>query len=143
MKNLLLPYYWKLIGVFLGLLGIVSAILYTWFDFRFSIPVFAVYSAFFETKLFTTFRTNFADELTLILLICSMGFIVFSKEKNETEGLDLIRLKALARAVIANFIFLLLSVMFIYGSGFIVILVVNIFSLTMFYLIFFYMLKFK
>lgn len=143
MKNLLLPYYWKLIGVFLGLLGIVSAILYTWFDFRFSIPVFAVYSAFFETKLFTTFRTNFADELTLILLICSMGLIVFSKEKNETEGLDLIRLKALARAVIANFIFLLLSVLFIYGSGFIVILVVNIFSLTMFYLIFFYMLKFK
>ena len=143
MKDLLLPYYWKLIGVFLGLLGIVSAILYTWFDFRFSIPVFAVYSAFFETKLFTTFRTNFADELTLILLICSMGLIVFSKEKNETEGLDLIRLKALARAVIANFIFLLLSVLFIYGSGFIVILVVNIFSLTMFYLIFFYMLKFK
>jgi hypothetical protein len=36
-------------------------------------------------------------------------------------------------------VFLLLSVMFVYGSGFFAILVVNIFSLFIFYLLFFYL----
>jgi len=65
MKKLLLPYYFKLIGIFLLVTGIALAIFYIWFDFRFTIPVFAVYSVFLETKIFETFRTNFADELAV------------------------------------------------------------------------------
>jgi hypothetical protein len=143
MKNLLLPYYFKIFGIVLFLAGIAMAIFYIWFDFRFTIPVFAVYSVFFETKIFEVFRTNFADELTLLVLICGLGLIVFSKQKNEWAGLDFIRFKALSLAVIANTVFLLLSVIFVYGSGFMGILVINVISLFVFYLIIFLLIKRK
>jgi uncharacterized membrane protein len=89
------------------------------------------------------FRTNFADELTLLVLICGLGLIVFSKQKNEWAGLDFIRFKALSLAVIANTVFLLLSVIFVYGSGFMGILVINVISLFVFYLIIFLLIKRK
>ncbi|MCK9400851.1 MAG: hypothetical protein M0Q51_12780 [Bacteroidales bacterium] len=143
MKNLLLPYPWKLAGRFVTISGIALAVLYLWFDFRFSMPVFAIFSSFLETKMFVTFRTNFADDLILLLLIVGFGLIVLSKEKIEFENLDSARAKALAKAIILNNIFLLFSILFVYGSGFIAILVLNLFSLSLFYLIFFYFLKRK
>jgi len=141
MKNLLLPYPWKFAGLFLIIFGIALAVLYLWFDFRFSMPVFAIYSSFLETKMFVTFRTNFADELILLLCLTGFFFIMFSKEKNESENLDSARAKALAKAIISNNIFLLFSILFIYGYGFIAILVLNLFSFSLFYLFFFYLLK--
>jgi hypothetical protein len=143
MKNFLLPYPLKLVGIFLTLTGLVFAVLYFWFDFRFTMPVFAVFSSFVETKIFATFRTNFADELTMLLLIAGLGLIVFSKEKTETENIDIFRTKALANASIANTIFLLFSILFVYGSGFIAILVFNLISSSFFYLCFYYFLKNK
>lgn len=138
MKNMLLPYRWKLVGWLLVLSGIVLAILYFWFEIRFTMPVFAVFSSYLENKFFVTFTTNVTDDLILLLLISGFGFVVFSKEKTESENLDLIRTKALAKASIANIVFLLLAVLFIYGNGFIAIMVLNLFSFSLFYLFFFY-----
>lgn len=138
MNNLLLPYRWKLAGIFLVSIGVVLAIIFFWFDFRFKIPVFAVYSVYLKTKMFVTFQTNFADELILLLLISGLGLLIFSRERNEFEGIDLIRFRAFAKALIANFALLLFSVLFIYGSAFLAMLVVNILSFFVFYLCFFY-----
>ena len=143
MKNFLLPYPWKLVGYFLTVCGTVLAVLYLWFDFRFSMPVFAVYSAFLETRMFVSFSTNFADETTMILLVTGLGLIVFSKEKSESENLDKIRFKAITKAFILNNILLLLSILFVFGSGFIAVLVFNLISFSLFYLIFFYLGKWK
>jgi len=143
MKHLLLPYSWKFAGLFLTLSGIVLSVFYLWFDFRFTLPVFAVYSSFLETKMFTTFRTNFADDLILLLILSGLGLIIFTKEHIESENLDSIRFKSITFALISNFIFLLFSVLFIFGSGFIGILVLNLFSLPIFYLVFFFFLKRK
>jgi hypothetical protein len=133
----------KIAGMVLAFAGTISAIIYIFFDFTLKIKVFAVYSSFLATKYFTTFKTNFFDELTLLLLISGLTLIVFTKEKNETEDLDLFRFRALFRAMIANTVFLLLSVIFVYGTGFIAILVANIFSLSIFYLLFFYLARRK
>ena len=140
MKNMLLPYRWKLVGWLLVLSGIVLAILYFWFEIRFTMPVFAVFSSYLENKFFVTFPTNVTDDLILLLLISGFGFVMFSKEKTESENLDLIRASALAKASIANIVFLLLSLFFIYGNGFIAIMVINLFSVSLFYLFFFYFL---
>jgi hypothetical protein len=141
MKNFLLPYPWKYPGILFILSGVVLAILYIWFDFRFTIPVFALFSSFMETKMFVTFNTNFADELIMLLFICGFGLLVFSKEKVESENLDSIRNKSLVMATISNNILLLCSVLFVYGSGFIAILVLNLITLPVFYLCFFYFMK--
>jgi hypothetical protein len=141
MENLLLPFRWKYAGLFLTLAGTVLSVLYLFFDFRFSMPVFAVFSSFLETKIFATFRTNFADELVLFLLISGLSLIVFSKEQNETEQLNLIRFHALMKAVLVNNVLLLFSLLFIYGAGFVAFLVFNLVSLQLFYLVFFYLSK--
>lgn len=138
MNHLLLSYRWKLAGVFLVTIGVVLAIIFFWFDFRFKIPVFAVYSVFLETKMFVSFQTNFADELIMLLLISGLALLIFSKEKTEDEGLDQLRLNAFAKALIANIAILLFSVLFIYGSGFIAMMVINLLSFFVFHLIFFY-----
>ncbi|MBK6963010.1 MAG: hypothetical protein IPH20_03520 [Bacteroidales bacterium] len=143
MNGLLLPYYWKIAGRILALAGIVMLVLYLVFDFRFTMPVFAIVSSFLETRIFVTFRTNFADELILILLISGFGLMVFSKEKEESENLNSLREKAMFKATILNNILLLCTVLFVYGSGFLAILVLNMISLLIFYLIFFYVLKGK
>jgi hypothetical protein len=143
MNNFLLPYRWKLAGIAISAAGAISALIYILFDFKFKMPVFAVYSSFLETKTFETFKTNVAEEITLSLLIIGLSLVVFSKEKNESEGLDPLRFKAMARAIIVNNIFLLFSVLFIFGTGFIAVLVVNVVSLLVFYLAFFYLGKRK
>lgn len=141
MKKYLLPYPLKYAGALLLLSGILMAVLYFWFDFRFTIPVFAVHSAFIETKMFVMIRTNFADEMVLLLHIAGLGLVVFSKEKQETENMDSLRLKSLSGALAVNTIFLFLSVLLVFGSGFITILVLNLYSFSFFYLLFFYFLK--
>ena len=143
MNKLLLPYPFKIVGYALTSIGIIFGVFYTWFDFRFTIPVFAVYSSFLETKIFATFKTNFADELILMLCIIGLTLVIFSKEKNETENLDLLRSKALAKAFLFNNIFLIFSILFIYGYGFISMLIINMFSFSVFYLLFFFFMKRK
>lgn len=139
----MLPYPWKFPGLFLISAGFILAILYLWFDFRFTMPVFAVFSSFVETKMFETFTTNFADDLIMLLFVCGFGFIVFSKEKVETQNLDSVRYKAISKAAVANNIFIIFSILFVYGSGFIAVLVLNLFSFSVFYLFIFYFLKKK
>lgn len=138
MNKLFLPYQWKLAGIVLALTGTLSAIIYMIFDYKFKMPVFAFYSSYLETKIFESFRTNVADELTLILILAGLSLIVFSREKKEHEGMDAMRLKALFRALIVNNLFLLFSIMFIFGTGFIAVLVFNVFSFLLIYLAFFY-----
>jgi|SRR5665647_1641462 len=143
MKSLLLPYRWKFVGWLLTLCGTFFAFLYFAYNFKFKIPVFEMYSSFLRTKTFVTKTTNFADELILILLITGLGLIVFSREKVESENLDSIRAAALARALLTNIVFLLFSIVFIYGTGFITALVFNQISLSLFYILFFFFLKRK
>ena len=138
MNKFLLPYRWKMAGIVLSSAGAISALFYSLFDFKFKMTVFAVYSSFLDTKILQTFNTNVAEEITLSLLITGLSLIVFSREKKETADLEAIRSKAMARAVIINNVLLLFSVLFIYGTGFIAVLVLNIFSLLLLYLVFFY-----
>jgi len=143
MKFRLLPYPWKYAGLLLTLAGTTLAVLYLWLDLRIKLPVFAVFSSFLETKMLVSFRTNITDELVMILLIAGTGLLVFSQEKNEAEHLPALRFRAMTKALISNNILLLFSVVFIYGSGFLGILVINMISLSLFYLMYFYLLKRK
>ena len=139
MKNFLLPHYYKIIGFVLALIGIVFAVFYLKLDFSFKIPVFAIISVYLETKYFAVFQNNFVDEITLLLLIIGFGLIVFSKEKNEKESFTALREKALVKATLLNAFFLIFSLFFVYGGVFMGIMVFNLFSVFIFYLLFFYL----
>lgn len=143
MKKNLLPYTCKYLGGCLVATGIVLLGCYLWFDFRIRIPVFAIYSSFLETTMFTTIRTNIAEELILLLFLAGFLFIIFSGEKKERARYRLLRHKAWIYALLSNSVFIFLSILFVYGTGFIVILTINIFSTIIFYLGFFHLLRYK
>lgn len=143
MNDLLLPYSFKWIGAVLILAGLIGLVFFIWFDFNVNLPVFAVYSSFFETKIFATIRTNIADEFIILSLLIGFFFVVFSKEKTESEILNQLRSIAFSKAVIVNMVLLIFSTLFIYGNGFLTILFFNLFSTFIFYLIVLFFLKRK
>ena len=143
MNHLLLPYKFKWVGTVLVCLGIVGLVFYIWFDFRLILPVLAVVSSFLETKTFIIIQTNVADELILVSFLAGFFFLIFSKEKSETVYMDQLRGRAFSKAVVANMVLLLFSILFVYGNGFLAIIMLNLFSVFIFYLIFFYFLKRK
>lgn len=137
----LLHYRWKFPGFFLLLSGAVLGTIYFTSDFTIRMPVFAVFSSFLETRMFVTFKTNVADDIILLLLVSGLGLLVGSKEKEEYPGLDAIRLRAFIKAFQGNTFFLIFSILFIFGGGFIGVLILNLFSFSILYLISFYLFK--
>jgi len=144
MKNkMLLPFQFKIGGWILIVAGIILTIIYASTNLRISMPVLAVYSSYMEAKLFTIFTTNFAEELIMLLYVCGFLLVTFSRCCNEQESDNELRLIAIFKALIYNTIFLAFSILFIYGNGFMLVLVLNLFSTFIFYVLLFAWLKYK
>lgn len=86
---------------------------------------------------------DFGDTIEGFLLILSSLFIAFSKEKEEDEYLTKIRLESLVWATYINYGLLLVSIWIFYGFGFLDILVYNMFSLLIIFIIRFNFYKYK
>lgn len=121
--------------------GLLLSGAYFIFNFRFELPVFAVVSSYMKTRFLTTFKTNFADETIMLLLILGFFMWAFSEEKQEYEGLWILRIRALKMAVLTDIGVLLFTILFIYGSGFIAIILINMILPFILYLSCFYILK--
>jgi FlaA1/EpsC-like NDP-sugar epimerase len=138
---------------FVGYLLLIPAAALGIIRFRYGIkPEFfefhelAVYSVYLETKTFEIIQNNFIDETVGITLLFSLFFIAFSKEKTENEFVMTLRLKSFFIAAYSNIIFLLFSFLFIYGIGFIKILIINIYFFFIAYILvfrYFYFIKYK
>lgn len=137
----MIDYRFKYLGLVLVVAAVVLTIFYFGFSFRFEMPVFAVHSSFFETKMFAFFRTNFADELILILYLTGLALLMFSKERDESSGIMQKRHDALRYAFFINLLIQLFVILFIYGQGFIAFLVLNLINLPVLYLVLFMIMK--
>jgi len=141
--NTLLPYKLKIPGFLLLCLGIILSIIYFVYGLRIILPVFAVYSSFLETKIFTTFKTNFGDEIILLSYILGFSLIVFSKEKKELNSYRRLRIEAIIKTIRIYILWMVFSILFVYGNGFVSILILNILLPFIIYLILFHSLKSK
>jgi hypothetical protein len=137
----LFPNTLKKIGWLLVAAGLALGVVYFIFDFRVSLPVFAIVSVFFDTKLFATFQTNVADELIMISLLTGLMLVAFSREKEESTRIERIREQAMLRAALYNGLFLLVVTLFFYGQAFIAALLVNMCSLFVIHIAIFSYLK--
>jgi hypothetical protein len=138
---MLLSYKFKLPGLVLIFAGTVLTFFYFGLDFRFEIPVLALFSSFMETRFFTIFRTNFADELIMLLFLSGLFLLAFSADKHELDSYKSLRIKALIKTVVADSIFIILSLLFVYGSGFLAVAIMNFFLPFILYLVIFNILK--
>jgi hypothetical protein len=125
---------WKIVGVFLLFAAIVLAIVSSLTGLKVTLPVFAIFSKYIEAKYFAFFSTNFTDELVLLLFIAGLMLIVFCGNKKSVDS-ELLRGKAMFRAVLYNSFVLLFSILFLYGQGFFAIMVFNLFSTLLIYLL--------
>jgi hypothetical protein len=139
----LFPGYFRTIGWFLFIPSLIAGILGYIFNIEshfLNVKVFAIYysSIFEDTQWFKIITDNIENELIGILLITGASFIAFSKLKNEDEYISKIRLESLLWATYFNYSILILCIIFLYGGGFFVVMVYNIVSTLLFFLIRFY-----
>ena len=136
--KLLFPSKFRIVGLFLAVTGSILGIIRFYYGIKpefFNLKVFAIYSKFLETKYFEIIPNHFSEEITGILILVGLVFIVFAKEQNENKSIDSIRLQSLVISVYLNSIFLILSLLFVFGIGFISVLIINMYSLLIIYLI--------
>ncbi len=89
-----------------------------------------VYSLFFKVV-----ENNILDEILLILAIIGALFIAFSKEKNEDELINKIRLDSLVWATYTNYIVLIISTMFVYEITYLWVMIINMLTILIFFII--------
>ena len=145
-KNLLLPYKYKIAGIVLLVPAITLIIIRFYLGLKlelFTFKVFALYSSYLNSKSFQLIDNHFSEEIGGVLLLISLIFICLSKEKKESEKFNELRLTSLLIALYANSIFLIVCFMFVFGFGFVKILIVNIYLPFILYFLFFQYLKYK
>lgn len=138
--NYLFPNRFKKIGWLLFIPGIILGIVYLVYQSDislFNIKVFAIAeeAIFSDANFFSISENNVLDEISSILLIIGALLIAFSKEKSEDEFISKIRLESLVWATYINYAILILAIIFVYDMTFLWVLVFNMFTLLVFFLI--------
>ena len=140
MKNLLLPNKYKKIGWFVLLpttiIGI--ALLCTGIDsIQLDGWVFAVFDGelFGKSRSFCFIHTNVIDTVVGILFIVGALLVGFSKEKNEDEFIASLRQTSLLWALLVNYGLLLFCFAFIYGTAFLSVMLYNIFTILIIFIV--------
>ncbi len=98
--------------------------------------VFAIYADEFlgETRYFCFIKTNIVSTLVGTLYIIGGLLVGFSRERNEDEYISSLRLNALLWAVLVNYVLLLFMFVFVYGIGFINVMVYNMFTILVIFI---------
>lgn len=130
-KQLLLPHGCRTIGFIVLVPFLALGIAYMGWDF--TLPWLEYHRN--PKGVFDFVNNNFTDELASIGLIISLFLIAFSKEKIEDEAIQFFRLEALQWAVYANYLVLLLAVLFCYGELFFKVMTINLFTVLIIFIV--------
>lgn len=136
--TLLFPYYFRFIGW-----ALVLAFFSTWaylelssdsgIDGHLTVHISNDWlSTFYDTT-----SLDFTDEIMCIALIAGLLFIGFSRERLEDEMINQLRLKALQASVYLNYALLILAIILIYGLDFYNVLMYNMFTVLLFFIVYF------
>ena len=130
MTNYLFPHSYKRIGWILFVPTAVFFIL--WMadvvkDIKIPLPKIFSFYAFAGSS--TTLQTTILP----IILIAALLFIGFSKEEDEDEYVARIRMESLIWSLYVNYFLLALAFLLVYGSSFIVVTWVGLFTLPLFF----------
>jgi hypothetical protein len=121
--------------IFASILGIF--LMFTSFE---GIPIHTKVFALFndeilgKSQFFTFIDTNITNTVVGSLFIIGAILVGFSKEKNEDEYISNIRQSSLLWAVLVNYILLLFSFVFIYGTAFLNVMLYNMFTVLLIFI---------
>ena len=139
--NFLFPNKFKRIGwltlipsVIIGLLTLIYEYEPSFLDFN--VPAIFVDELFsVNKKTFRMVTNNILNEILGVLIIISTFLVAFSKEKSEDEYISKIRFESLAWAVYFNYAILILTLLFIYDFAFLWVMVFNMFTVLLFFIV--------
>ncbi len=142
-RNYLLPHKFKKPGWFIlipsavfGLFTVITNYEPEFFDLRvFSISGNGGFELFKDESFLTFINDNILNEILGILIIISALMVAFSKEKQEDEYISKIRLESLVWATYVNYAVLLLSFLFLYGFSFLWVMIFNMFTILLFFIV--------
>lgn len=92
---------------------------------------------------FILFENNLTDELAAILTLTGALLLAFARQPVEDEYVGRLRLDSLLWATYMHHALLILSIMLVYGNGFFLVLVVNVCSFLLVFIIRFYLLLWR
>jgi hypothetical protein len=88
-------------------------------------------------------KNNVLNEILGILIIIGALLVAFSKEKTEDEYIAKTRLESLVWATYFNYGILLIAILFVYDLAFFWVMVFNMFTLLLFFIVRFNYMIFK
>jgi uncharacterized membrane protein YfcA len=136
----LMPRNFRFVGIFFIVLGLILGISRFYFGNKpdmLDMKMFAFSSSFLDTRYMEFVRNNLSEELTGFFLIAGLFLLAFSREKEENEQKNKLRLKAFYITAYLNFLFLLVSLFFTFGFAFIYMLIANMGISLLLYLVVF------
>jgi len=148
--NYLLPNKFKTIGWILFIAGLILGIIFYISDYlseAITTKVLSIYSG--ETILgneggyFQIIENSIIDELITLAIIIGGLLVGFTKEKVEDEFIYKLRKDSLVWALIFNYVVLILTTIFIYDFAYFDVLVFNMFTPLIFFIVRFNFLKLK
>ena len=146
--KLLLSHRYKKIGwlilipaAILGLISVYEGFNRNWFQTK----VFAIANdnSTLDSQYFNFALTNITNTVFGVLFIIGAMLVSFSKEKNEDEFIANVRLSSLLWAVCVNYILLLICFVFVYGMPFLSVMLYNMFTVLIIFIIRFNYLLYK
>ena len=115
------------------------------FDDRAVTSVFAVVNSdiLSAPTFFAVIKNGIIDELLLVMIIVGGIMVGFSRHRNEDEFISEIRYESLVWAFYVNFALMLLSTIFVYGTFYFDVLIANVFTMLLFFIIRFHLMLYK
>lgn len=117
----------------LGLMTLISDYEPEFLDFN--VPAIFVDGLFTEKHFFGFIANNVLNEIFGVLTIVGCIMVAFSKEKSEDEYISKIRLESLVWAVYVNYAILLIAFLFIFDLSFLWVMIFNMFTILLFFII--------
>lgn len=139
-NKLLLPNKYKAIGWYILIPATILGIALMLSDFEvfsFNTKVFALFhqELLGDKGAFSIIQTNIVPTAIGGLFLTGAMLVSFSREKTEDEFIARLRQSSLLWAVIVNYVLLLLSFLFIYGVAFLDVMLYNMFTILIIFII--------
>ena len=144
-SSLLLPPRYKWIGMIVLVPSLILGILVRFKDFEFDFLTFPSKAKQGGMQKIFNFDEviNLTDELALTGIIIGLLFIAFAREKQEDEFIGKIRLESLQWAVLINYVLLLVATWLVHGLGYIDVMMYNMLTILIFFIIRFHTVLFR
>ncbi|MGC4231427.1 MAG: hypothetical protein QM594_00305 [Niabella sp.] len=146
-KQPLLSSKFRLIGLLAAAISIIIYLINGVYNARtfwyIKFPVITYEEPFGEKAYFTFSKVPVYDTVIGVLFLIGLMFIAFSKIKQEDEYSYAVRLNSWLWAIWVNCILLVFSFFFFYGLSFFAIVVCNLYSLLIIFILRFYYLLYK